>query len=97
MLNIKKRDGSVVPFNLNKIKVAIQKAFDAVGKNYSEDIIDMLALRVTSAFNDKVKNDCVSVEDIQDAVEVVLIQSGYVEVAKAYILYRKQHEKIREM
>ena len=97
MLNIKKRDGSVVPFNLNKIKIAIQKAFDAVGKNYSEDIIDMLALRVTSAFNDKVKNDCVSVEDIQDAVEVVLIQSGYVEVAKAYILYRKQHEKLREM
>lgn len=97
MLNIKKRDGNIVPFNLNKIKVAIEKAFDAVGKNYSDDIIDMLALRVTATFNDKVKDDCVSVEDIQDAVEVVLIQSGYVEVAKAYILYRKQHEKLREM
>lgn len=77
--------------------MAIEKAFDAVGKNYSDDIIDMLALRVTATFNDKVKDDCVSVEDIQDAVEVVLIQSGYVEVAKAYILYRKQHEKLREM
>ena len=97
MLNIKKRDGNIVPFNLNKIKVAIEKAFTAVGKNYSDDIIDMLALRVTATFNDKVKNDVVSVEDIQDSVEVVLIQSGYVEVAKAYILYRKQHEKLREM
>lgn len=77
--------------------MAIEKAFGAVGKNYSDDIIDMLALRVTATFNDKVKDDCVSVEDIQDAVEVVLIQSGYVEVAKAYILYRKQHEKLREM
>ena len=97
MLNIKKRDGNIVPFNLNKIKVAIEKAFTAVGKNYNDDIIDMLALRVTATFNDNVKNDVVSVEDIQDSVEVVLIQSGYVEVAKAYILYRKQHEKLREM
>ena len=97
MLNIKKRDGSIVPFNLNKIKVAIEKAFTAVNKSYSDDIIDMLALRVTATFNDKVQGDVVSVEDIQDSVEVVLIQSGYVEVAKAYILYRKQHEKLREM
>ena len=73
MLNIKKRDGNIVPFNLNKIKVAIEKAFTAVGKNYNDDIIDMLALRVTATFNDKVKNDVVSVEDIQDSVEVVLI------------------------
>lgn len=92
-----KRDGSIVPFNLNKIKVAIEKAFTAVNKSFSDDIIDMLALRVTATFNDKVKGDVVSVEDIQDSVEVVLIQSGYVEVAKAYILYRKQHEKLREM
>lgn len=68
-----------------------------MNKSYSDDIIDMLALRVTATFNDKVKGDVVSVEDIQDSVEVVLIQSGYVEVAKAYILYRKQHEKLREM
>ena len=76
MLNIKKRDGSIVPFNLNKIKVAIEKAFTAVNKSFSDDIIDMLALRVTATFNDKVKGDVVSVEDIQDSVEVVLIQSG---------------------
>ena len=66
MLNIKKRDGSIVPFNLNKIKVAIEKAFTAVNKSYSDDIIDMLALRVTATFNDKVKGDVVSVEDIQE-------------------------------
>ena len=95
MLSVKKRDGNVVPFNLNKIKIAIEKAFVAVHKNYSDDILDMLALRVTAAFNDKVKDDVVTVEDVQDAVEVVLIQASYVEVARAYILYRKQHEKLR--
>ena len=97
MLNVKKRDGNIVPFNLNKIKVAIEKAFAAVGKNYNDDILDMLALRVTANFNDKVKDDVVTVEDVQDSVEVVLIQSSYVEVAKAYILYRKQHQKLRDV
>ena len=97
MLNVKKRDGNVVPFNLNKIKIAIEKAFVAVHKSYSDDIIDMLALRVTAAFNDKVKDDIVTVEDVQDSVEVVLIQASYVEVAKAYILYRKQHQKLRDI
>ncbi len=97
MLNVKKRDGSVVPFNLSKIKIAIEKAFAAVGKNYNDDIIDMLALRVTADFNSKLKGDVVTVEDIQDSVEVVLIQASYVEVSKAYILYRKQHEKLRNV
>ncbi len=97
MLNVKKRDGSIVPFNLNKIKVAIEKAFAAVGKNYNDDIIDMLALRVTADFNSKLQGDTITVEDIQDSVEVVLIQASYVEVSKAYILYRKQHEKLRNV
>lgn len=97
MLNVKKRDGSIVPFNLNKIKLAIEKAFAAVGKNYTEDILDLLALRVTSEFNEKIKDDVITVEDMQDAVEVVLIQASYVEVAKAYILYRKQHQKLRDI
>ena len=57
----------------------------------------MLALRVTAAFNDKVRDDVVTVEDVQDAVEVVLIQTSYVEVGKAYILYRKQHQKLRDI
>lgn len=97
MLNVKKRDGNIVPFNLNKIKIAIEKAFVAVGKSYSDDIIDMLALRVTADFNSKIKDDVVTVEDVQDSVEVVLIQTSYVEVAKAYILYRKQHQKLRDI
>ena len=97
MLNVKKRDGSIVPFDLSKIKNAIEKAFIAEKKSYNDDILDMLALRTTATFNDKVKNDVVCVEDVQDAVEVVLIQGGYVEVAKSYILYRKQHENIRNI
>ena len=97
MLNVKKRDGNIVQFDLTKIKNAIEKAFIAEKKSYSEDILDMLALRTTATFNDKVKNNVVSVEDVQDAVEVVLIQGGYVEVAKSYILYRKQREKVRNI
>lgn len=97
MLNVKKRDGNIVPFDLSKIKIAIEKAFVAEGKNYSSDILDMLAIRTTAAFNNKVVDGLITVEDIQDAVEVVLIQGGYVEVAKSYILYRKQHEKIRNI
>ena len=97
MLSVKKRDGSIVPFDLSKIKSAIEKAFIAEKKNYSDDILDMLALRTTATFNDKVRDGVVCVEDVQDAVEVVLIQGGYVEVAKSYILYRKQHEKIRNI
>lgn len=97
MLNVKKRDGNVVAFDINKIKVAVKQAFDAVNRAYTDDVIDMVALRVVSTFNDKVKDDLISVEDIQDAVEVVLIQASFVDVSKAYILYRKQHEKIRDM
>ena len=97
MLNVKKRDGNIVPFDLSKIKNAIEKAFIAEKKSYNDDILDMLALRTTATFSDKVKDDVVCVEDVQDAVEVVLIQGGYVEVAKSYILYRKQHANIRNI
>lgn len=97
MLSVKKRDGSVVPFSLEKIKIAIQKAFAAVKKNYTDEIIDLLALKVTSNFNSKINDNIITVEDIQDSVEVVLIQCSYVDVSKSYILYRKQHEKIRNM
>ncbi|MBO5982766.1 MAG: ribonucleoside triphosphate reductase, partial [Clostridia bacterium] len=97
MLNVKKRDGNIVPFDLSKIKSAIERAFIAEKKNYNDDILDMLALRTTATFNDKVKDGVVCVEDVQDAVEVVLIQGGYVEVAKSYILYRKQHANIRNI
>lgn len=97
MLQVKKRDGKVVEFNITKIENAIKKAFEAVNKAYSQDIIELLALRVTANFNDKVENGVISVEDIQDSVEVILIQASYVDVAKAYILYRKQHENMRNI
>lgn len=95
MLNVKKRDGNIVPFDLKKIENTIEKAFNSVNNSYSHDIIELLALRVTASFNTKIENNTISVEDIQDNVEIVLIQSGYVDVAKSFILYRKQHENIR--
>ena len=97
MYRIKKRDGSVVDFNLTKIKIAMQKAFEATSTPYEDDVLDLLSLKVTAQFAPKVNDGLVTVEDIQDSVEVVLIQAGYVSVAKAYILYRKSHESIREI
>ena len=97
MYSVRKRDGQIVEFNLSKISKAISLAFDAKGKPYNEDIIDMLSLKVTADFSDKIVDGYVTVEDIQDSVETVLIQAGYVDVAKAYILYRKQHEKVRNV
>ena len=97
MLQVIKRDGERVDFTLNKINDAIMKAFTATEMQYSNDIVDLLALRVSADFQKKIKDGAVSVEDIQDSVEKVLGQAGYEEVAKAYILYRKQREKMRTM
>ncbi len=97
MIQVAKRDGERREFNLQKICDAIEKAFIATKKDYTEDIINLLALRVTSVFQDRVKDGVIEVEDIQDCVEQVLNQTGYTDVAKAYILYRKQREKIRNM
>ena len=97
MISVVKRDGEVVDFNLAKISDAISKAFTATQKNYNDEIISLLSLRVTSDFQEKIKGETISVEDIQDSVEQVLTQTGYTDVAKAYILYRKNREKIRNM
>ncbi len=97
MYRVSKRDGVVVDFNVSKISAAIEKAFVACNKQYHPSVIDMLALRVTSDFEAKIKNDVISVEDIQDSVEKILSEAGYADVAKAYILYRKQREKIRNV
>lgn len=97
MLQVIKRDGERVDFTLTKINDAIMKAFTATQMQYSNDIVDLLALRVSADFQEKVKDGAVHVEDIQDSVEKVLGQAGYEEVAKAYILYRKQREKMRTM
>ena len=97
MFQVVKRDGEIADFKLDKITHAIEKAFIATEKQFSEDMMGMLALRVTSDFQQKIAEGKISVEDIQDSVENVLIQTGYADVAKAYILYRKQREKIRNM
>ena len=97
MIQVIKRDGTKADFTLSKINDAIMKAFTATQMEYNNDIVDLLALRVTADFQSKVKDGAIHVEDIQDSVEKVLGQAGYEEVAKAYILYRKQREKMRTM
>ena len=97
MYQVTKRDGQVVDFNISKISAAIGKAFEAQGKQYTQDIIDLLALKVTADYEPKIVDGMISVEAIQDSVESVLIAAGYADVAKCYILYRKQREKIRNM
>lgn len=97
MYQVKKRDGSVINFDLSKISKAITAAFEAKNIAYSNDIIDLLSLKVTADFSSKIVDGVISVEDIQDSVETVLIQAGYVDVAKAYILYRKNHANVRKV
>ena len=96
MLKIKKRDGKIEDFELSKVSKAIEKAFMAEHKFYNEDIINMLSLRVTAQMNSKVANDIIDIEDVQDSVEVVLIQAGYVDVARSYMFYRKARANLRE-
>ena len=97
MLQVQKRGGDFVPFDLKKIESAIGKAFAAEHKEVTPDVLELLALRVTSNFSNKVKNEIVTVEDIQDSVEVVLIQTGFVDVAKSYMDYRTKRAAIRQV
>ncbi len=97
MYNVVKRDGKIVDFDLKKIRDALTKAFDACEKQYNLDMVDFLALKVTADFEPKISDGQISVENIQDSAESVLIKAGYDDVAKSYILYRKQREKIRNI
>ncbi len=97
MFQVIKRDGSEAEFCLPKIGGAVIKAFDATQMQFDQDIIDLLSLRVTADIQGKIKDGKVHVEDIQDSAEKVLEQAGYTETAKAFILYRKQREKMRNM
>lgn len=97
MFQVIKRDGSEAKFCLDKISGALIKAFEATQMQYDQDIIDLLALRVTADLQGKIKDSSVHVEDIQDSAEKVLEQAGYTDTAKAFILYRKQREKMRNM
>ena len=97
MYQIIKRDESIVDFDISKIATAIKKAFDACDRQYNDDTVDFLALKVTADYETKIKDGKITVEEIQDSVESVLIKAGFDDVAKAYILYRKQHENIRHI
>ena len=89
MYRVKKRDGSTAAFNIKKVASAIRKAFDACDREYTDSVIDLIALRITSDFEPKIQNNLIDVEKIQDSAEKVLSESGYADVSKAYILYRK--------
>ena len=97
MYQVVKRDGGTVEFEISKISAAMVKAFDALEKNYHPSVINLLALQVCADFEPKIRDGKIAVEDIQDSVESVLSASGYADVAKAYILYRKQREKVRNV
>ena len=95
MYQVQNRSGKNIDFDLSKISNAIKMAFEAQEKQFNQSIIDFIALKVTADFEPKIKEGLISVEDIQDSVESVLVQAGYADVAKAYILYRRQREKMR--
>ena len=97
MYNVVKRDGKLANFDIQKISEAIKQAFEACNKEFNQDIIDFLALKVTADFASKIKDGKITVENIQDSVESVLIKAGYDDVAKAYIIYRRQRAKIRNL
>ena len=97
MYKVVKRDGAIVDFQISKITDAITKAFRALEKQYHPSVIELIALHVTADFEDKITDGQITVESIQDSVEKVLSESGYADVAKAYILYRKQREKVRNV
>ncbi len=97
MYKVRKREGKIVPFDIEKIKNAMGKAFDAKDIKCDDDVLDFLALKTTADFQSKIKDNIIDVEDIQDSVETVLIKADYAEVAKAYILYRSLHTKMRNV
>ncbi|MBQ3956858.1 MAG: ribonucleoside triphosphate reductase, partial [Clostridia bacterium] len=97
MYKVEKRDGKIVSFDIGKITKAITSAFEACERQYTPDTIDFLALKVTADFEPKIEGGLVGVEDIQDSVESVLIRADYDDVAKAYILYRRQHAMLRQV
>ena len=97
MYQVLKRDGMTADFEISKISAAMIKAFEAQKKQYHPSVINMLALQVSADFEPKIKDGFIAVEDIQDSVEKVLSDAGYGDIAKAYILYRKQREQVRNV
>ena len=94
--SIRKRDGRTVEFDICKISEAINKAFTATYKPGSEELADKLADEVLSILELE-GDDAPGVEQIQDIVEKVLMDNGYITTAKAYILYRSERNRRRQM
>ena len=97
MYRVKKRDGKIVRFDIKKISEAMEKAFDSVDRESCDSILDMLALKVCADFEDKIHDGIIEVENIKDSVEKVLSDNGFADVAKSYILYRKERERLRNV
>lgn len=93
---IRKRGGQTAKFDVTKIITAIEKAGQATGE-FERKTATVLAKRVVEQAESSIKNKVPTVEQIQDIAEDVLLRSTYKKTAKAYILYRDQHEKIREL
>lgn len=93
---IRKRNGNIVSFDKQKIVRAIQKAGEATGE-FDADIAEVLTLRVVNLAMQIITTEIPEVERIQDIVEEVLLASPYKKTAKAFIIYRDQHARIREM
>ncbi|MBT4257757.1 ribonucleoside triphosphate reductase [archaeon] len=94
---IRKRDGSVVLFQTDKITDAIWKAVKAVGgsdKSRAEQLSNLVINELSKKYPD---NSIPGVEEVQDLIEKILIEEGHAKVAKTYILYRKSHDELREV
>ncbi|MDB5265719.1 MAG: Ribonucleotide reductase of class Ia (aerobic), alpha subunit [Parcubacteria group bacterium] len=96
MKQIKKRDGRVVEFEPLKIAAAMRKAFEANNTPIADDDLDLLILAIEVDLESSFLESTPSVEYVQDTVERTLMKAGHLDVAKSYIVYRYQHEKIRE-
>ena len=93
--SVRKRDGRIVPFNQERITTAIKKAIVAVGEKADADF---LSNKVVEKLTQKYGSEGVPlVEEIQDLVEETIMEAGFYEVARAYILYRKQRKQVREL
>jgi len=94
--SVKKRDGRIVEYDISKIETAITRAMLSLGYGEIKDIKRMAKI-VELYLNEKFESTIPTVEDVQDLVESVLMKNGYEDVAKAYILYRRDHEKLRQV
>lgn len=95
-MKVIKRTGEIVDFDASRIKNAMLKAVRAVGTKISPEELDILVKTITEEIESRFTDFYPNVENIQDIVEKNLVKAGWYEVAKAYILYRSEHQKERE-